>query len=376
MPDDIWALRDVSFSVKRGEVLGLIGANGAGKSTLLKILTGVSEPTEGRAWLNGRIGSLLEVGTGFHPELTGRENIYMNGAVLGMPKGEIDHRFDEIVDFSGVEAFLDTPVKRYSSGMVVRLGFAVAAHLEPEILLVDEVLAVGDAEFQRRCVGKMQEVGSGGRTVIFVSHNMTMIRELCQDAILIEKGRLRMRGPSETVVLTYLKERITEKEGECVWKWDDQTLRDAGRLVPLSLKVLDHEGKVSPRVLARLPFEIELKYRLMESITNARIGITLKTAEGDWVWISYDRDDPDKHGLYRQDPGVYTARCTVPANLLNGTTYVLGVSADVRAEGRLYRELELVEFSVDPTGGVGSHWGRKRSGAVRPALEWTTEFVG
>ncbi|MFN2304225.1 MAG: ABC transporter ATP-binding protein [Anaerolineales bacterium] len=204
--ETLWALKDVSFEVKRSEVVGIIGRNGAGKSTLLKILSRITEPTSGRAEIRGRVGSLLEVGTGFHPELTGRENIYLSGALLGMRREEIDRQFDEIVDFSGIERFIDTPIKRYSSGMNVRLGFALAAHLHPDILLIDEVLAVGDAEFQKKCLGKMGEVAKAGRTILFVSHNMAAIMSLCQNAILIDEGRNKLIGSSKSVVGSYLSD--------------------------------------------------------------------------------------------------------------------------------------------------------------------------
>lgn len=210
---DFWALKDVSFSVQPGEVLGVIGRNGAGKSTLLKILSRVTEPTSGQVRIRGRVASLLEVGTGFHPELTGRENIYLNGAILGMTRAEITAKFDEIVDFSGVETFLDTPVKRYSSGMYVRLAFAVAAHLEPEVLIVDEVLAVGDAEFQKKCLGKMQDIsGKGGRTVLFVSHNMAAVQTLCQRVMLLRSGAIEAIGPNEKVTQEYLHSSISETQ--------------------------------------------------------------------------------------------------------------------------------------------------------------------
>jgi lipopolysaccharide transport system ATP-binding protein len=212
--EEFWALKDVSFEVKRGEVVGIIGRNGAGKSTLLKILSRITEPSEGRVTLRGRVASLLEVGTGFHPELTGRENIYLNGAILGMTKAEIRKKFDEIVAFAEVERFLDTPVKRYSSGMYVRLAFAVAAHLEPEILVVDEVLAVGDAEFQKKCLGKMKDVATGGRTVLFVSHNMQAVKNLCSEAILLEAGTLRQKNNVDNVVMTY-SQKVPKKEA--VW---------------------------------------------------------------------------------------------------------------------------------------------------------------
>ncbi len=203
-PDQIWALKDVCFEVKRGEVVGIIGRNGAGKTTLLKILSRITEPTEGYAEIRGRVGSLLEVGTGFHPELTGRENIYLNGAIIGMKKAEIDRKFDEIVAFAEIEKFLDTPVKRYSSGMYVRLAFAVAAHLEPEILLVDEVLAVGDAAFQKKCLGKMGDVAKEGRTVLFVSHNMAAVQNLCRRSLLLNDGQVVLDGSTDRVVMKYL----------------------------------------------------------------------------------------------------------------------------------------------------------------------------
>lgn len=209
----IWALRDVSFTVRRGEVLGVIGRNGAGKSTLLKVLTRISTPDEGYARIRGRVGSLLEVGTGFHGELTGRENIYLSGAVLGMRREEIDRKFDEIVEFAGVERFIDTPVKRYSSGMYLRLGFSVAAHLDPEILLVDEVLAVGDAEFQKKCLGKMSDVAGEGRTVLFVSHNMDAVRQLCHSALWLERGHLQRIGPATEVIQAYLADTVQESSG-------------------------------------------------------------------------------------------------------------------------------------------------------------------
>jgi lipopolysaccharide transport system ATP-binding protein len=209
--EEFWALRDVSFEVAEGEVVGIIGRNGAGKSTLLKILSRITEPTEGRVHLKSRVASLLEVGTGFHPELTGRENIFLNGSILGMSRAEVRGKFDEIVEFSGVEEFIDTPVKRYSSGMAVRLGFAVAAHLEPEILILDEVLSVGDAEFQRKCLGKMQSVATAGRTVLFVSHNMTAVNALCSRAILLEAGRLTFRGTSESTICRYLRTSQAEQ---------------------------------------------------------------------------------------------------------------------------------------------------------------------
>src|SRR5512147_2677937 len=236
----VWALDDVSFDLEEGKVLGIVGRNGAGKSTLLKILSRVTEPTKGTVMVRGRVGSLLEVGTGFHPELTGRENIYMNGAILGMRRAEIERKFDEIVAFSEVEQFIDTPVKRYSSGMYLRLAFAVAAHLEPEILVVDEVLAVGDAEFQKKCLGKMGDVAQQGRTVLFVSHNMSAILRLTQEALVLEKGQLLMRGPTQEAVDFYLSSGQAQA-GERVWEVEDVPAASAP-FTPISLKVKERGG--------------------------------------------------------------------------------------------------------------------------------------
>ena len=249
--EEIWALRDVSFEVQEGEVLGLIGANGAGKSTLLKVLTRITAPTSGRAEIRGRVGSLLEVGTGFHSELTGRENIYLNGAVLGMKRREIARKFDEIVEFSGISTFLDTPVKRYSSGMYVRLAFSVAAHLEPEILLVDEVLAVGDAEFQRRCLGRMEDLGDSGRTVILVSHNMQTITQLCDRVVLLEGGSVVADGPSSETVAAYLQS--VHGTGSSAL-WPDLAEAPGDDLVRLrSLRVVDESGETTSAVDVRRP---------------------------------------------------------------------------------------------------------------------------
>lgn len=236
--DLVWALRDVSFDVKRGEVVGVIGRNGAGKSTLLKILSRITEPTSGRAVIHGRVSSLLEVGTGFHPELTGRENIYMNGTILGMKKREIDAKFDEIVDFSGVEKFLDTPVKRYSSGMKVRLAFSVAAHLEPEILIIDEVLAVGDAEFQSKCLGKMQSVASDGRTVLFVSHDLGAVRRLCTRGVLLRRGGLELDEDVETTVNAYLSETTPQANDDC----ESASWKDTGRSGLERIEISEYDG--------------------------------------------------------------------------------------------------------------------------------------
>ena len=257
-PDDFWALRDVSFTVEQGEVLGLIGRNGAGKSTLLKILSRITEPTTGRAVLRGSVGSLLEVGTGFHPELTGRDNIFLNGAILGMDKAEINRKLDEIIAFSGIERHIDTPVKRYSSGMVVRLGFAVAAHLEPDILIVDEVLAVGDAEFQRKCIGKMQDVAGHGRTVIFVSHQMGTIQQLCTRCISMHQGRVVNSGPTADVVSAYLNSY--EEEAEVAFTDENPYRSGSKEIRVVNGRMLNSEGRPVSSVVAGYDYGFEFDY--------------------------------------------------------------------------------------------------------------------
>lgn len=258
--EEFWALNDVNFHVQQGDRIGIIGRNGAGKSTLLKVLSRITEPTKGRISINGRVASLLEVGTGFHPELTGRENIYLNGAILGMHRSEIKSKFDEIVDFSGVEKFLDTPVKRYSSGMYVRLAFAVAAHLEPEILIVDEVLAVGDAEFQKKCLGKMQDVSQkGGRTVIFVSHNMAAIESLCQEVILLNGGKQIFKGLTKEGISTYLNSSFVTSSMIQLSKRTDRT--GNGKVKFIDFKILDDTNEYVDNLLSGNTYTFELIYQ-------------------------------------------------------------------------------------------------------------------
>jgi lipopolysaccharide transport system ATP-binding protein len=273
--DYIWALRNVSFEVKQGEVVGIIGRNGAGKSTLLKILTGVTEPTEGRAWLNGRVGSLLEVGTGFHPELTGRENVFLNGAILGMTKAEIKNKFDEIVDFAEIERFIDTPVKRYSSGMYVRLAFAVAAHLEPEILLVDEVLAVGDVSFQKKCLGKMGDVASRGRTVLFVSHNMAAIENLCSRSILVAHGQIAIDGSTQDVIGAYLKSTQELADFNLAERHDR---RGEGAIQFKAVELLNdrYEPVGFPRTGDKLIIRLHYEAKPEDEFKNCRVSVTVK----------------------------------------------------------------------------------------------------
>ena len=373
--DHIWALRDVNFEVKRGQALGIIGRNGAGKSTLLKVLSRVTDPTEGYGELRGRVGSLLEVGTGFHPELTGRENIFLNGAILGMHKKEIEARFDEIVAFSEVEKFIDTPVKRYSSGMYLRLAFAVAAHLEPEILVVDEVLAVGDADFQRKCLGKMGDVANSGRTVLFVSHNMSAILRLTQDSIVLDKGKVLLRAPSSEAVDFYLNRGLS-KLGERFWEEDEVPVSSAP-FRPLAIRILDKAGQVSDSVRSVDPIRIEIDYELSEDVTGLRVGYYLFTTRGEPVFTSFDIDSEELFKEYTARPkGLYTSRCTIPADTLNEGRFLLGVNASSYGIRRYFQDDQALSFSVDASGAPGTHWPEPRPGPVRPVLDWQIEQKG
>ena len=373
--DHIWALRDVNFEVKRGQALGIIGRNGAGKSTLLKVLSRVTDPTEGYGELRGRVGSLLEVGTGFHPELTGRENIFLNGAILGMHKKEIEARFDEIVAFSEVEKFINTPVKRYSSGMYLRLAFAVAAHLEPEILVVDEVLAVGDADFQRKCLGKMGDVANSGRTVLFVSHNMSAILRLTQDSIVLDKGKVLLRAPSSEAVDFYLNRGLS-KLGERFWEEDEVPVSSAP-FRPLAIRILDKAGQVSDSVRSVDPIRIEIDYTLSEDVTGLRVGYYLFTTRGEPVFTSFDIDSEELFKEYTARPkGLYTSRCTIPPDTLNEGRFLLGVNASSYGIRRYFQDDQALSFSVDASGAPGTHWPEPRPGPVRPVLDWQIEQKG
>lgn len=307
--DTIWALKDVSFEVKRGEVIGIIGRNGAGKTTLLKILSRITEPTEGRVEIYGRVGSLLEVGTGFHPELTGRENIYLNGAILGMKRAEVERKFDEIVAFAEIEKFLDTPVKHYSSGMYVRLAFAVAAHLEPEILLVDEVLAVGDAAFQKKCLGKMEDVSKGGRTVLFVSHQMNSIRKLCERCIWMDAGRVRAAGPTAKVVGSY-------EASFASTSFDDvrKAEADHGLARFLGWRVVEPRAE-QPNILTTLgPVIFQIVVQINKPVQNGVHGINLWNNDNQlmWGWAAYN---------LRLEPGIHEFCYTLPALPLRPGVY-------------------------------------------------------
>ena len=371
-PDHIWALKDVSFEVERGQVLGIVGRNGAGKSTLLKILSRVTDPTEGFGEIHGRVGSLLEVGTGFHPELSGRENIFLNGAILGMRREEITRKFDEIVEFSEVGKFIDTPVKRFSSGMYLRLAFAVAAHLEPEILVVDEVLAVGDAEFQRKCLGKMNDVAQQGRTVLFVSHNMSAILRLTQETIVLDGGKIVMRAPTPEAVDHYLNMGLT-KQGERFWHSAEFSQR-RDPFQPIALRVLNTKGEVVDTVNATDGFDITLEYHLTSAVNNLRVGLYMMTTRGEFVFTTFDTDDPAMYQKYStRREGRYISRCHIPPNLLNEGRFVLGVNASSYRIQRFFQDDKALTFTVNAAGAPGSHWPEKRLGPIRPQLDWKIE---
>lgn len=372
----IWALRNISFQVLQGQVLGVIGRNGAGKSTLLKILSRITEPTEGYARIHGRVGSLLEVGTGFHPELTGRENIQLNGAILGMRHREIESKFDEIVEFSGVEKFIDTPVKRYSSGMYLRLAFAVAAHLEPDILVVDEVLAVGDAEFQRKCLGKMSDVAQEGRTVLFVSHSMSAILRLTQEALVLENGQIAYHAPTQEAVDYYLSSGYSST-GERLW--DEHTgdiPHDAYPFMPRALRVLNAQKRVTETVRSTEPVHLEFEYHLADPLQGLRIGIYLLTMRGEVAFTSFDTDEPALYEQYSTRPaGTYISRTTLPPDFLNEGRYVIGLNASVFRQKRYFQDEQALAFNVDSSGAPGMQWTEPRQGLLRPRLEWEIEKI-
>jgi homopolymeric O-antigen transport system ATP-binding protein len=374
----IWVLEDVSFDVAQGEVVGIIGANGAGKSTLLKILSRITEPTRGEAVLRGRIGSLLEVGTGFHPELTGRENVFLNGAILGMRKNEIRARLDEIVEFSGLARFLDTPVKRYSSGMQVRLAFAVAAHLQPEILLVDEVLAVGDAEFQRKCLGKMQSVTQDeGRTILFVSHNIPAVRSLCPRSLLLEHGKLVYDGDTDGAFSRYL--RTTGAGSAAFLVGDDLEKRKTTekiyaaepRFRCTSIALLDDGGRPRTDYRSDEAITVAIEYEVFHALPQLRLVVALGDEASSQVLRSENVDDPaaTQDGSYGRDPGSYRASVTIPPAMFGNTTLNVSVMllSDV-AQTVTYEK--AIEFTITFQGYNGNMLSRA---LIRPQLAWTDE---
>jgi lipopolysaccharide transport system ATP-binding protein len=371
----IWALHDVSFEVHPGEVVGIIGRNGAGKSTLLKILSRITEPTKGRAEIYGRVGSLLEVGTGFHPELTGRENIFLNGSILGMKREEIERKFDEIVAFAEVSKFIDTPVKRYSSGMYVRLAFGVAAHLDPEILLVDEVLAVGDASFQRKCLDKMKDVSRHGRTVLFVSHNMPAVTRLCERTILLDDGQVLQDGPSHKVIGMYLRSGLGTS---ALREWPDPTKapgNDIARL--LAVRVRSEENETQDAVDIRRPVGIEMKFEVLKPGSVLVANYHFFNEEGVCAFIVIDQD-PE----WRKRPrpvGRYLTTVWIPGNFLAEGTVIVGAALSTMDPVVVhFYERDAVAFQViDSLDGdsARSDYAGPFPGIVRPLLKWSTQRI-
>jgi lipopolysaccharide transport system ATP-binding protein len=365
-----WALRDVTFEVKQGETLGIIGRNGAGKSTLLKVLSRITAPTTGHIEAYGRVTSLLEVGTGFHAELTGRENVFLNGAILGMKGTEIQRKFDAIVAFAEIEPFIDTPVKHYSSGMQVRLAFAVAAHLDPEILIVDEVLAVGDAAFQRKCLGRMDDVARRGRTVLFVSHNMTAVKDLCRRVIWLEKGRIETDGAADHTVTQYLSRSFNTTT---VRSWTDTTTAPGNEAFRLhEAAVRPESGSPDDPITVRTPFIIEFKYWNLRPDTYLNVNLLLYNEEDVCVLSAGPIHEP----IWRPLPaGLHRDACHVPGDLLNSGLYRVVLHAVTQQGVLLHTETDVLSFHVHDTADFRAGWYGEWVGVIRPVLDWQREVV-
>jgi lipopolysaccharide transport system ATP-binding protein len=366
----IWALKNVSFEVQRGEVVGIIGRNGAGKSTLLKVLSHITEPSKGRVRLHGRVGTLLEVGTGFHPELTGRENIFLNGAILGMKRTEINRKFDEIVEFSEIEKFLDTPVKRYSSGMYIRLAFAVAAHLETELLVIDEVLAVGDIAFQKKCLGKIGNVAHQGRTVLFVSHNLQAISALCNRGILLSKGEIVWDDKADVVVKKYLMEGI---EQGAEFKWDPKDAPGNNSIRLHAVRLTKANGDVSQEYLSSEPIHVQLELNISKIEADLVIGFDLKTTDGFVVMRCYQNDASEEHWPPLK-VGKNVIECQLPPGLLNGGNYIICPKISIHCREWIIDMDSLIVFKVVLSHGVSPYWNAitetMRPGAISPIIPW------
>jgi len=373
LQEEFWALKNVSFEVKEGEVVGIIGRNGAGKSTLLKILSRITEPNTGRAHIKGRVASLLEVGTGFHSELTGRENIFLNGGLLGMRKGEIVSKFNEIVEFAEIDKFLDTPVKRYSSGMYVRLAFAVAAHLEPEILLVDEVLAVGDAAFQKKCLGKMSNVAKGGRTVLFVSHNMSAVRRLCERALYLSSGELKMDGPIETVINEYLYEKDYANEFYSSKNFGNERVLGNDDIKIKKIELISEKGSDQSSFSINEAFEIIITYEIFRIQSNFHYYARIYTEDGTLAFCSADWDGGEVVNTEKKC-GVYQTSLHIPGHFLNHGKYYLHLLGIIPSVRILFQESDVIGWEIIAKGGTGGIESINRPGIFRPLLKWQTRI--
>jgi lipopolysaccharide transport system ATP-binding protein len=365
----LWALKNVSFEIAPGEIVGIIGRNGAGKSTLLKVLSRITEPTSGKVELYGRVASLLEVGTGFHPELSGRENVFLNGSILGMSRKEIEDKFDEIVAFAEIEKFIDTPVKRYSSGMYVRLAFAVAAHLEPEILVVDEVLAVGDMSFQKKCLGKMGEVATQGRTVLFVSHNMGSIGRLCKSGIVMDQGKVTFRGDITESIARYTQS-ATSSNAEISFPLDENKKLQFNRA-----QLLDHSGKPASELDRLHPFQVAIEYEVRTAMEGAHLGVMLDRIDG--TPICYNSDiDTVAEGIIKRTPGTYRAVVEFPGGILNAGVYQLRLGL-AKYGGEVYDYCEPFVFQLEDHGtfAAAGAGGQQRQGILALPLKWNTALL-
>ena len=365
----VWALKDINMEIEQGDVVGIIGKNGAGKSTLLKLLSRVTKPTTGIIKYRGRIASLLEVGTGFHPEMTGRENIYMNGAIMGMTRAEITRKLDEIVDFSGCERYLDTPVKRYSSGMTVRLGFAIAAHLDPEILVVDEVLAVGDAEFQKKAIGKMQDVSkSEGRTVLFVSHNMAAVKSLCKRGVILQNGLLIDSGNVDTIVNHYLKgdENI---ENHKIWDVPE-VKKDGFELLEIGVRKTGGDYEDVMRVDDNI--ELIIRYKLTKPYKQFHLTFHFTNEQGNKIFSSSGcgRCVPFEH-----KEGEYVQTCTIPADLLNWGNYMIDLYVVINRSQVILVDNDAVSFTLSNKQAVLGSWMGREPGDITPKFDYTEERI-
>jgi len=373
--EEFWALKDVSFDVKQGEVVGIIGRNGAGKSTLLKILSRITEPTTGRVIIDGRVASLLEVGTGFHPELTGRENIFLNGAILGMTKMEIRTKFDEILAFAEIEKFLDTPVKRYSSGMYVRLAFAVAAHLEPEILIVDEVLAVGDAPFQAKCLGKMQDVSRDGRTVLFVSHNLQAVATLCSRAIFLKAGMVEKDGPTEGVVSAYQSSSAHDASSKLEQVWSEIDRAPGNDSVRVRrIAVIPDAAEADLELNMSTPFRVEVDYWNMVPDTSLIVNLCFYALDGSPAFESLTTREKQWHGK-RFPKGLFRSVCSVPGHLLNEGRYLVRVIFLDSRVMKLYDFPDAVMLTINDPEARNIPYYHRFMGNVQPLLPWRTELL-
>ena len=367
----IWALKDVTFEVARGEVIGIIGRNGAGKSTLLKILSRITDPSEGFAEIHGSVNSLLEVGTGFHPELTGRENIYMNAAMHGMKRSEIDRKMDEIIAFSGVAKFINTPVKRYSSGMYTRLAFAVAAHLDPDILIVDEVLAVGDAQFQKKCLEKMNSVASEGRTVLFVSHNMQAISTLCSRCVLLEEGRVSMQGDTRSVIEKYLEERVSHV---AVQEWGRDECPGDETAAMKAVRVLDKEAAVAFDHDMADPITLEIELKVTKPAVPVHASFHVYNSQNVCLFAVANMHDADWLKTQKK-PGSHRCRCMIPGHFLNDGEHYVSAFLVADKTVTVARVDGVVSFRVHDYGESRGGYVQQWVGAVRPLLPWSVERV-